>query len=165
MSSCNLKKYFSASRLTNLLVLHSSQERWKNRRIRSQPSSPRHCRCQAEHPLPYACCAFSATICANSQPTRNQKRYEGVYEGTRPSERHRKAQDRPQRTAKPIVKFTVPLPLEPFTAVRWKQPLPYVCANSSPPGIRSDMRECTKVLDRVNDTARRKIAHSAQQNP
>ena len=85
----------------------------------------------------------------NSQPIRNQKRYAGVYEGTRPSERHRKAQDSPQRTAKPIVKFTIPLPLEPFIAVKQKQPLPLACpafsrttgATASPPGIRSDIAQ------------------------
>ncbi len=108
--------------------LHSSQERWKNRRIRSQQSSPRHCRCQAEHPLPLACPAFSRTTGApTASPPGIRSDMRECTGGTRPSERHRKAQNRPQRTAKPIVKFTVPLPLEPFTAVRQKQPLSLAC--------------------------------------
>ena len=80
--------------------LHSSQERWKKRRIRSQPSSPRHCRCQAEHHLSYACCAFSATICANSSPPGIRSDMRECTGGTRPNERHRQSSKYPTTQSK-----------------------------------------------------------------
>ncbi len=90
-------------------------------------------------------------VCANSQPSRNQKRYEGVYEGTRPGERHRKAQDRPQRTAKPIVKFTCTVAAGVFYRRQAEHPLPLACPAFSrttgaptpaPPGIRTLRKLC-----------------------